>query len=242
MKVLGWLNSFQIYFSTLLNKYRNFEALNTYPEVLCIESSYFDQEHLSQTPTSSNFQIPSHPRVCQTQNLPIFQMSPPAAAATSDSPFCLGKGDDMFANGFHFAAFGRTSRCLNFLVPFLKMDTPLKFFWGCVSAFLIGLSVQGMSSFRIRVRKMSRGGMAMTAFYGMHMLVTYLVMCLVMTYSLEILLNITLGLCAGHALFYTNFHSGVGDDFGDRFDEGLGSGAGRYSSLALRSTYSAIDK
>ena len=158
----------------------------------------------------------------------------------------------MYMDGFQFVFLGGPSLCLNFLMPSFVMDTPLKFLLGCGSAFLIALSVEGLSLLRRRLRKMWRGGimkstLPVTVVYGMQALVAYVLMCLAMSYSLELMICLTLGLCVGHALF--NLHSVVSDDlddYGTSFDEGShmisGSRGGRYSSLEdRRSTELGVD-
>lgn len=127
--------------------------------------------------------------------------SPGAVAAPS---FCNGMPTAMHMQGFVsvFGADREEQPCAVFLLPWLVLDTPLRFATGCLGAALAGLLTEAASAAR---RAAEKGGaqnwLAQTMLHGLVLSLGYTDMLLVMVYNLELAASVVLGLCAGRLLF-----------------------------------------
>merc|ERR1719473_2156243 len=127
----------------------------------------------------------------------------PNKSKTSDA-FCNGQGTDMFMGGFVATGNGDDS-CLMFLHSSLIMDSPWKFFVGCLATVLLGVLNEYVVSVRRNFKKANVSGRWFIAgtglLYVINLIFGYLLMLLAMTYSYEIFAMVLLGLVIGHLWF-----------------------------------------
>ncbi|KAJ1634773.1 hypothetical protein T492DRAFT_1142082 [Pavlovales sp. CCMP2436] len=148
-----------------------------------------------------------------------------ALYAAGDVPFCVGGGVTMYMEGFastlrmrplgdpkwraeqQFYGEDGRAECVTLFVAGWVLDSELKFGFGCIAIFLLGIFVEAVASARARVgRAIKLGPRAKQALillcHGGQLAVGYLLMLAAMTYSTEIFLMTIFGLLFGHALFF----------------------------------------
>jgi hypothetical protein len=121
---------------------------------------------------------------------------------SSDSDiYCYG-GTSMYMDGFHWI---HDTTCVIYLFPQWVLSTQGKFAAACIGTLLFGVLVEYVISRRRDfVTKLSGGHyrlFASAGFYGLQLIMGYLIMLVVMTYSIPLFLCCVMGLVGGHVLF-----------------------------------------
>ena len=136
---------------------------------------------------------------------------------TQPEYFCRGK-TDMLMQGFEFAG-KETSLCVILFFDGWTLNSAVKFGFGCVGVFLLGVAVEGLVFLRRRIsngsgifRKLDQGlakDAVLLAVFALNMVGAYLAMLVAMTYSGELFLCVVAGLVLGHFVF--NLRQPVGE-------------------------------
>jgi len=111
--------------------------------------------------------------------------------------FCNGMGTAMYMQGFvsTFRA-GGLEPCPVFLFPGWVMNSPGRFFLGCLAAFGLAILTE------VVVLMKSQAAQSMQPWlHGAGMLLGYALMLLVMVYSMELALAVVVGLVIGRLMF-----------------------------------------
>ncbi|XP_023345714.1 uncharacterized protein LOC111714758 isoform X4 [Eurytemora carolleeae] len=138
-----------------------------------------------------------------------FPVTTPGPSPISEK-FCIGKGTDMFMNGFQVTG-SENQLCVILFFEAWVLDSQLKFFFGCIGVILLGIGVEGLLCVRrlLQSRKIlrfisspvRRG--SIIVLFGLNIAFGYMAMLVAMTYSVELFLCMVLGLVLGHAIFNT---------------------------------------
>ena len=132
----------------------------------------------------------------------------PALMATSGSTedeFCFG-GTSMFMDGFQWCLAGGQP-CVILFTERFKLDSKLKFIFGCLAVFLLGACVEGIVVTRKKVvgqdrRRIGKSKKALASvLFGTNLTVAYLIMLVAMTYSIELFFSVIFGLVVGHLVW-----------------------------------------
>ena len=120
--------------------------------------------------------------------------------------FCRGMAMTMSMGGFQSSLTGKgKADCLNYFLPKWKLDSLGKFQGAMVYSFLMGLLVEGITSFQIWIRPHLGKGrprkIIMSILYSMQQWLGYLVMMITMMYSIELFASLLVGLVVGRVLF-----------------------------------------
>ncbi len=124
-------------------------------------------------------------------------MMPPPPMA--NGTFCGGMGRVM-GPGFWFSP---GTACVLFLFPGWNLDTPAKYAFGLIGAFLFGGSNEGLSWARRRAALSFKGRQryVLSLLYALQMTMAYFMMLLVMTYEGGLIMCVIAGLACGHFVF-----------------------------------------
>ena len=157
------------------------------------------------------------PKECNTQcklTCPVKQIvftpSPPVApvratASLDNTLFCQG-ATSMAMSGFESVVSADANCIILFFKPWL-LDSPLKFAFGCIGVFLLGMLVEATIRLRRQVTKSIRPSqawlkeVAVISLFGLNVALGYLAMLAAMTFNVEIFISTVMGLSVGHLVF-----------------------------------------
>lgn len=128
-----------------------------------------------------------------------------AAALPTEPLFCQG-ATSMVMSGFESVGSDDANCIILFFKPWL-LDTPIKFAFGCIGVFLLGMMIEGT----IRLRRFASASVrfpqpwikefAVTSLFGLNVALGYLAMLAAMTFNVEIFISTVMGLAIGHLAF-----------------------------------------
>ncbi|CAK0795863.1 unnamed protein product [Prorocentrum cordatum] len=125
----------------------------------------------------------------------------PGPAPGGDGGFCrttyLGTGVTMYMDGFKMTSASPDEACVNFLLPSLVIDSPLKLVISSIGVVLLSASVELCTLGRQFLPKDRQGDVGLL-FHAVSLVLAYLAMLFVMTYSIEIFSAVIVGLALGH--------------------------------------------
>lgn len=119
--------------------------------------------------------------------------------------FCQG-GTSMVMSGFESVTDSEANCIILFFRSWL-LNTPLKFFFGCIGVLLLGMMIEATIKLRRFVStwpKLRRTWMkdaAVTSLFGTNVALGYLAMLAAMTFNIEIFISTVVGLAVGHLVF-----------------------------------------
>ena len=131
--------------------------------------------------------------------------------------FCNGIGIDMYMQGFEVSGKGE-NQCIMLFFEAFTLDSPLKFGFGCVFVFLLGLVIEVLIAFRRSLTQRATASpdgltlawqLAILSVFALSLVLGYLAMLVAMTYSVELFLCVVAGLVVGHGVF--NLGTPVGE-------------------------------
>ena len=123
----------------------------------------------------------------------------------------------MYMQGFEVSGKGE-NQCIMLFFEAFTLDSPLKFGFGCVFVFLLGLVIEVLIAFRRSLTQRATAGpdgltlawqLAILAVFALSLVLGYLAMLVAMTYSVELFLCVVAGLVVGHGVF--NLGTPVGE-------------------------------
>ena len=122
-----------------------------------------------------------------------------------EKPFCYG-ATSMVMSGFESVGTEDANCIILFFRPWI-LDTPLKFAFGCIGVFLLGLFIEAAIKFRRQVTneaKFDRAWVreaAVVSLFALNVALGYMAMLAAMTFNVEIFLSTVMGIAIGHLLF-----------------------------------------
>jgi hypothetical protein len=143
---------------------------------------------------------PMHPR--NNTRTPIS-----AQSGSSDQPprFCYGR-TSMVMSGFQSVTSENASCIILFFEPWL-LNSPLKFAFGCIGVFVLGLIIECAIKYRryvtndVRFTKSWTRELAVTSLFGLNVMLGYLAMLAAMTFNVELFISTVMGIAVGHSVF-----------------------------------------
>uniref|UniRef100_A0A7S2HDD7 Copper transport protein n=1 Tax=Helicotheca tamesis TaxID=374047 RepID=A0A7S2HDD7_9STRA len=116
-------------------------------------------------------------------------------------------GTVMYMQGFRFAlASDPSTPCLNLFFSSWTLNTRGKFVAAMIAVLLLSVITEGMSAFRLQMRKTLKPGKTrkflVVIMHGMQALLGYLIMLATMTFSIEMLLMVVTGIGIGYSAFF----------------------------------------
>lgn len=127
---------------------------------------------------------------------------------------------NMYMDGFN--GLGPNVPCLIFLFQSWILDTPTKYAFGSIGAFLIGIAIETLVYFRRQLkltklthlapssRKRKVCAFMLILLYGIQLVLAYFAMLLAMSFAIVIFTMVMLGLTTGHFIF--NFETPPGNN------------------------------
>ena len=145
--------------------------------------------------------------MCPVKNsLSSFAGSNPLRSVQDDEAlFCQG-GTSMVMSGFESVTDSEANCIILFFRSWL-LNTPIKFFFGCIGVLLLGMMIEATIKLRRFVStwpKLRRTWMkdaAVTTLFGTNVALGYLAMLAAMTFNIEIFISTVVGLAIGHLVF-----------------------------------------
>lgn len=128
-----------------------------------------------------------------------------AAALPTEPLFCQG-ATSMVMSGFESVGSDDANCIILFFKPWL-LDTPIKFAFGCIGVFLLGMMIEGTIRLRrfagasVRFKQPWIKEFAVTSLFGLNVALGYLAMLAAMTFNGEIFISTVMGLAIGHLAF-----------------------------------------
>lgn len=120
--------------------------------------------------------------------------------------FCQG-ATSMVMSGFESVTDSDSNCIILFFRPWL-LDSPIKFFFGCLGVFLLGMAIEATIKLRrfvtsgaVRSERVWVKNAAVTSLFGTNVALGYLAMLAAMTFNVEIFFSTVLGLATGHLVF-----------------------------------------
>lgn len=140
---------------------------------------------------------------CGVQCLAVDDDSPNATVFKyrDESGFCVGDGVTMFMDGFRSIFEDNSPLCVNLYMTKWTLDTRLKFGFGVVAAFFVGIAVEAL----VRLRRFLHNARKPTAIllflHFCQSVLGYLAMFVAMTYQVELFVAVCLGTTFGNLVF-----------------------------------------
>lgn len=115
--------------------------------------------------------------------------------------FCVGDGVTMYMDGFRSIFESNSPLCVNFWMTQWTLDTKFRFGWGIVSAFVVGITVEGLVKIRRAAHDAAAPAVLLLFLHFCQSVLGYLAMFVAMTYQVELFLAVCLGASTGHLAF-----------------------------------------
>jgi len=130
----------------------------------------------------------------------------PSNNSTNDQ-YCIGQGTSMFMSGFASIAEKGEGKieCVNLFFTEWTLNSRVKYAFGCLGIFLMGILIQYLAKVRNSVSQIHNDiqrKALLTILYGVHVTLGYFAMLAAMTYSAELFCMICCGLTVGFAIFH----------------------------------------
>lgn len=146
---------------------------------------------------------------CELECVDVTPDNSNSNSSTFDA-YCYGTGTSMLMDGFTTMAFSDRGSvpCINLFFTSWTLDSELKFGFGCVGIFFMGILVQWMTMFRQQIKKgktkasMYTNAVFTVFIYGVQVMLSYFIMLAAMTYSAELFAMVCVGLTVGYAAFH----------------------------------------
>jgi hypothetical protein len=128
-------------------------------------------------------------------------------SSNTNTDYCYGTGVSMFMEGFVSISQEKegSTACVNILFKDWTLNTKVKYAFGCIGVFLLGIFIEMLTMIRRRLYKeveWSRNrDIAMVIIHSLQVLLSYFIMLIAMTYSVELFCMVCSGLVVGYIIF-----------------------------------------